>query len=216
MISIHAPRTGSDVRSVPSSLPLLNFNPRSPHGERRHRIPVPTRRRYFNPRSPHGERPGGAEDVESKAYISIHAPRTGSDRTEEVTQISRELFQSTLPARGATLAGLDDFTLCLISIHAPRTGSDTGAGCCSCRWRYFNPRSPHGERHGAPPRLLHIGVISIHAPRTGSDHSPQFKLFGMGISIHAPRTGSDVRAGFHVQQQYISIHAPRTGSDARP
>ena len=34
--------------------------------------------------------------------ISTHAPRTGSDRTEEVTQISRELFQPTLPARGAT------------------------------------------------------------------------------------------------------------------
>ncbi len=169
MISIHAPRTGSDVRSVPSSLPLLNFNPRSPHGERRHRIPVPTRRRYFNPRSPHGERPGGAEDVESKAYISIHAPRTGSDRTEEVTQISRELFQSTLPARGATLAGLDDFTLCLISIHAPRTGSDTRAE------RSF----PHEN-------------ISIHAPRTGSDRScGGVRRACRAISIHAPRTGSD-------------------------
>ena len=33
-ISIHAPRMGSDLHSVPLVVDLMNFNPRSPHGER--------------------------------------------------------------------------------------------------------------------------------------------------------------------------------------
>ena len=78
-------------------------------------------------------------------------------------------FQSTLPARGATRALVDDASIIQISIHAPRTGSDVGShsaaysanvfqstlparGATSAesvtrrRSRNFNPRSPHGER----------------------------------------------------------------------
>ena len=33
-ISIHAPRTGSDTPSLAHVGAILNFNPRSPHGER--------------------------------------------------------------------------------------------------------------------------------------------------------------------------------------
>ena len=56
-ISIHAPRTGSD-HPPDDDLPAeVDFNPRSPHGERR-RCNRRTMRgcRHFNPRSPHGER----------------------------------------------------------------------------------------------------------------------------------------------------------------
>ena len=35
IISIHAPRTGSDLVMIPAFQPLIDFNPRSPHGERR-------------------------------------------------------------------------------------------------------------------------------------------------------------------------------------
>ena len=35
--------------------------------------------RYFNPRSPWGERPFAAEEIRAYVYISIHAPRGGSD-----------------------------------------------------------------------------------------------------------------------------------------
>ena len=57
-ISIHAPRTGSD-RGARSSLgDIGNFNPRSPHGERRKAPRRLAERRDFNPRSPHGERHG--------------------------------------------------------------------------------------------------------------------------------------------------------------
>ena len=101
------------------------FNPRSPHGERQNpqnaiamlkifQSTLPARgatfwasawrnrQCNFNPRSPHGERQGVMVVVKELQDISIHAPRTGSDRTVCWTSTARALFQSTLPARGAT------------------------------------------------------------------------------------------------------------------
>ena len=147
-ISIHAPRTGSDGRAQEEGGNAGYFNPRSPHGERRDdsfsaicsghfnpRSPHGERRwrlffriqesGNFNPRSPHGERPARCFALSVIQSISIHAPRTGSDGQSLGTPVPKTSFQSTLPARGATLGGLDCFHLLLcISIHAPRTGSD--------------------------------------------------------------------------------------------
>ena len=78
-ISIHAPRTGSDSYSNFAYARCKNFNPRSPHGERR-----------FRP-----------EPVAPTQDISIHAPRTGSDENKRKRRTAGK-FQSTLPARGAT------------------------------------------------------------------------------------------------------------------
>ena len=81
---------------------LPDFNPRSPHGERRTfscaagcaaSISIHAPRTgsdapassvdlvalHFNPRSPHGERPVRRDKVAGQNMISIHAPRTGSD-----------------------------------------------------------------------------------------------------------------------------------------
>ena len=102
-ISIHAPRTGSDMQRVAQTGVAVNFNPRSPHGERHElkeklceelQISIHAPRTgsdafplsrfappyHFNPRSPHGERP---------CWISAAS--------------SSLIFQSTLPARGATV-----------------------------------------------------------------------------------------------------------------
>ena len=78
-----------------------HFNPRSPHGERRRSAGSFAQPRDFNPRSPHGERRG----------VNVY-------------QSKRHLFQSTLPARGATIP----------------------LSAASQSMRNFNPRSPHGER----------------------------------------------------------------------
>ena len=102
-------------------------------------------------------------------------------------------FQSTLPARGATLIPTLHTPAVKISIHAPRTGSDVfvlsqlrrlrifqstlparGATKTSAkdeRLGNFNPRSPHGERLPARLNGGKQAGISIHAPRTGSDKS---------------------------------------------
>ena len=101
-ISIHAPRTGSDKNCISPLDILPDFNPRSPHGERRRFSPSAiVRGSYFNPRSPHGERRRCDERPEAHPDISFHAPRTGSDDAN-VFLILHEP----------------------ISIHAPRTGSD--------------------------------------------------------------------------------------------
>ena len=80
-ISTHAPRTGSDDLLGISFRLFGNFNPRSPHGERRQFRQSCRWWTYFNPRSPHGERP-----------------------MQQLRQGDAERFQPTLPARGATRA----------------------------------------------------------------------------------------------------------------
>ena len=78
-------------------------------------------------------------------------------------------FQSTPPARGATLSLTNFFTPCYnISIHAPREGGDTEN----------------------LPGTLNID-ISIHAPREGGDITSFNEVYRTGISIHAPREGGD-------------------------
>ena len=79
------------------------------------------------------------------------------------------VFQSTLPARGATFDLTFTVKAWVISIHAPRTGSDLAADA----------------------DVRHFAHISIHAPRTGSDGIGQVAFAYCSISIHAPRTGSD-------------------------
>ena len=67
----------------------------------------------------------------------------------------KNLFQSTLPARGATLQRTADCAAVRISIHAPRTGSDKHGLPLDIHAKYFNPRSPHGER------LRKVTILSI-------------------------------------------------------
>ena len=125
-ISIHAPRTGSD----PPSCGV---------GACGSRISI------------HAPRTGsdsGEAHAAAVCRISIHAPRTGSDAIEAADDLVEWAFQSTLPARGATLHSTRTPRGGDISIHAPRTGSDQDAVL--------------DEK---------ISGISIHAPRTGSDQS---------------------------------------------
>ena len=78
-ISIHAPRTGSDMDYV----------------------------EYLTAKaiSIHAPRTGSDSTLQSykiHLLISIHAPRTGSDGSPASGSIPAASFQSTLPARGAT------------------------------------------------------------------------------------------------------------------
>ena len=101
------------------------------------------------------------------------------------------IFQSTLPARGATDYLPKPFTDCIISIHAPRTGSDVIILCFFIRGGIFQSTLP---ARGATGRVIEadaLTIISIHAPRTGSDRELMACMILLEISIHAPRTGSD-------------------------
>ena len=122
------------------------FNPRSLHGERRYRSNLRASTIYFNPRSLHGERPY------NMVFPNLHCQ-----------------FQSTLPARGATLLVCEVFLPLYISIHAPCTGSDVMLPIPDTQSTHFNPRSLHGERLQIPEYAKNRNGISIHAHCTGSD-----------------------------------------------
>ena len=126
IISIHAPRTGSDVplASALSTKIISIHAPRTGSDVRARDAP----RRAINI-SIHAPRTGSDacwKPTESATRISIHAPRTGSDVPFHLIQQHHQ-FQSTLPARGATSSILSAITVTL----------------------HFNPRSPHGERQNS-------------------------------------------------------------------
>ena len=75
--------------------------------------------------------------------ISIHAPRAGSDDHYPKRARDWNIFQSTLPVRGATqpTPGKGNFFF-EISIHAPRAGSDTAALCPFSDGRLFQSTLP--------------------------------------------------------------------------
>ena len=147
-----------------------------------------------------------------------------------------QIFQSTLPLRGATFSMRLVQHIVSISIHTPLAGSDGTARPWSRPCGNFNPHSPCGERRtvepqykfsflfqstlplrGAtvPPRhAWRDGNISIHTPLAGSDYYPVSQTECAPISIHTPLAGSDfatpqVIAALNV----ISIHTPLAGSD---
>ena len=103
VISIHAPREGSDAK--------LSGTGSSLTGD-------------FYPRSPRGERLANIDLYGIYGDISIHAPREGSDSAKRRAIDPKTGFLSTLPARGATLRRGTGEGRPGISIHAPREGSD--------------------------------------------------------------------------------------------
>ena len=170
-ISIHAPRTGSDGRRERPKTATKRFQSTLPARGATTDGDAQAPPRKISIHAPRTGSDRAASQSQQPPAISIHAPRTGSDSSASRYNGKVDIFQSTLPARGATPARESKLLDGCISIHAPRTGSDTDTS--------FSTNEQQ--------------MISIHAPRTGSD----FLLGGedlraVNISIHAPRTGSDV------------------------
>ena len=146
VISTHAPRAGSDFCMIYYITSPSNFNPRSPCGERRG---GQTCRRLilgFQSTLPVRGATSHVSRVFAHGYISIHAPRAGSDVNKKYIGGERKQFQSTLPVRGATDGQNRRKDHQPISIHAPRAGSDSPRFPKTYQVAYFNPRSPCGER----------------------------------------------------------------------
>ena len=124
-ISIHAPREGSDLfrRDVFGDLYISIHAPR----EGSDSCPPGFSHTgwYFYPRSPRGERRRLKHLDVVQVEISIHAPREGSDM--DLVEMLRMITY--------------------ISIHAPREGSDhEGLAADIAYMADFYPRSPRGER----------------------------------------------------------------------
>ena len=214
-----------------------NFNPLSPHGERLLCGSTSTPTTHFNPLSPHGERPAIPK-------------KTSAGST----------FQSTLPAWGETRRRFDTLLAEVISIHSPRMGRDPAAWLCDLGeaisihsprmgrdrrprrnpkcGKYFNPLSPHGERHDHRPPVHrlphHFNPLSPHGerqriaaalgvewtfqstlPAWGETNQMEAILNGCSISIHSPRMGRDRIAGLAMRLERdfnpLSPHGERLG-----
>ena len=151
----------------------------------------------------------------SATQISIHAPRTGSDGRKRPRKGKEEKFQSTLPARGATSA----------------------FWYWSTATFYFNPRSPHGERRPTSLRITLSERFQSTLPARGATEKPPAGRTSRrnfnprsphGERRHQrphqppedgdfnPRSPHGERpaasSACHSDKE-ISIHAPRTGSD---
>ena len=100
------------------------FNPRSPCGERpEHQLQHDREEVYFNPRSPCGERRRRRKPCSAVIDFNPRSP-CGERRASPRPTVTRMLFQSTLPLRGATFVKKGRAQQCKISIHAPLAGSD--------------------------------------------------------------------------------------------
>ena len=171
LVSIHAPRVGSDLilrdsteyyRKFQSTLPVWGATV-----FRLTQIRHPAR---FNPRSPCGERPEMDGMLSTISSVSIHAPRVGSDAALKRLAAVRNSFNPRSPCgeRPSRTVVVPVMILC------------------------FNPRSPCGERllPGVAARIA--GLFQSTLPVWGATESLMQVTGVDDVSIHAPRVGSDV------------------------
>ena len=237
LISIHAPRTGSDMWRRARMSSLRDFNPRSPHGERLNAVSPEGNLILFQSTLPARGATGRSKMTTLTRDISIHAPRTGSD-----VDFSGLMEKSILISIHAPRTGSDNKIrqemqqFQQISIHAPRTGSDLRNNLAYTSKIHFNPRSPHGERragnvvrsqprefqstlpargatwhpHGATGNAEDFNPRSPHGERP---HVSPAALDAARFQSTLPARGATHLAAGRCPERWISIHAPRTGSD---
>ena len=149
-ISIHAPLYGERHPNSVDLRPANIFQSTLPYGERRcWRDFTCGQSVDFNPRSPYGERRYRVSRSITDIRISIHAPLTGSDYPEKSASPPPSNFNPRSPygerqRHKFSNPEKTDFN--------PRslTGSDSAALRVSDFECHFNPRSPYGERPGCP------------------------------------------------------------------
>ena len=154
-VSIHAPRAGRDdgVVLVFFDVPLFQSTRPARGATRRTRSTTPRRAHTqqslntsrFNPRAPRGARP---------LVLSSGSGGMG--------------FQSTRPARGATLPVVLQDREEIVSIHAPRAGRDVACIARLLLMRSFNPRAPRGARHALARSMRSAKLFQSTRPARGA------------------------------------------------
>ena len=170
MISIHAPRGGSDITPHIVNLVSDDISIHAPRGGSDRAEPDYLETlENFNPRSPWGERPSMASGDGAYCLFQSTLPVGGATATAGAAISTNEDFNPRSPWGERRRIFNTGTPWHKISIHAPRGGSDPLVM--------------------AP--LKNFTKISIHAPRGGSDWISTVPCGKCRISIHAPRGGSD-------------------------
>ena len=193
MISIHAPREGSDSGRQASKHRPQHFYPRSPRGERPFTVTTSGITFGFLSTLPARGATQGALVGPGEVQISIHAPREGSDACRIWDWFGASSFLSTLPARGATrrccrwwwtrrfLSTLPargatfDIFANAGNIEFLSTLPARGATCLrqrpADRPGHFYPRSPRGERPAAADTTTHSALFLSTLPARGATYT---------------------------------------------
>ncbi len=146
-----------------------DFNPLSPHGERLVALYMMPKRLIFQSTLPAWGETFEPYTRKRKTKISIHSPRMGRDAVAVVIAAA-----------------------IVISIHSPRMGRDcTNTPKCPCI-RYFNPLSPHGERHILDKYEATKSIFQSTLPAWGETTTRSTMPDSPKISIHSPRMGRDL------------------------
>ena len=126
------------------------------------------------------------------------------------------VFQSTLPARGATAhsgkfrGAPEDF-----NPRSPHGERPPPPATTTVENAYFNPRSPHGERQRQQGLFRAGGDFNPRSPhgerQLRRTNGGRWKPFQSTL----PARGATQSARNTASVRRISIHAPRTGSDAQ-
>ena len=155
----------------------------------------------------------------------------------QLTPDAGRKFQSTPPARGATMIYTKYKLKNCISIHAPREGGDYRHDFSGdCRENFnprpprggrpcvtlqdmasanFNPRPPRGGRQEATAALVDLGKFQSTPPARGATRAQlQHRLADRQISIHAPREGGDC-CSFFFSFRFSNFN-PRPPRGGRP
>ena len=147
--------------------------------------------------------------------ISIHAPRTGSDRRCHIPRIRRDSISIHAPRTGSDQMLASTKLAKLISIHAPRTGSDRhGRGDAGRAAEFQSTLPARGATKNRNDTVDDRQQFQSTLPARGATQGRRCRARHPDISIHAPRTGSDTAQRANHCRFSISIHAPRTGSDS--
>ena len=170
---------------------------------------------HFNPRAPRGARLAAFVcDFPAFPYFNPRAPR-GARRNRRINIMSKDIFQSTCPARGTTPPELGVIGTDAISIHVPREGHDVALNMPFRMTADFNPRAPRGARRNIFSAICKYVTISIHVPREGHDleRLPAGRPSKGNFNPRAPRGARPAHFLCAARAFQISIHVPREGHD---
>ncbi len=248
---------GSDRTAQTESRYNPDFNPRSLCGERPWAAGCAGSQGRISIHTPRVGSDHGDQIADTEYDISIHAPRVGSDfapgflrrtgrhfnprspcgeRRRLLPGLAPAMaFQSTLPVWGATAFDHSRCAAAAISIHAPRVGSDQPGSRAKLLRRYFNPRSPCGERQVfavAVPFTVYFNPRSPCGERradgakasVGFQFQSTLPVWGAtrdcwplstasAFQSTLPAWGATPVKPGEADERNISIHAPRVGSD---
>ena len=123
------------------------------------------------------------------------------------------VFQSTRPARGATLWRWRCLSRCAVSIHAPRAGRDAVVLLTAAVEYGFNPRAPRGARRKARSNGRTRHGFNPRAPRGARRMRLGVLKSGLVFQSTRPARGATCVCSRTRSIARVSIHAPRAGRD---